>query len=53
MQLLSEEYENLTPNTLENKGLTNNLEYEKYYNLVCSPETNYKITGKLWLNEYF
>lgn len=46
MQLLSDEYEAMTPNTLENQGLTNNLEYQKYYNLSCSPETQHKLSGE-------
>ncbi len=35
----------MSPNTLENQGLTNNAEYQKYYNLSCSPETQHKFSG--------
>lgn len=45
MQLLSEEYDLLSPNTLENRGLTINLEYKRYSDLSCSPETQHKLTG--------
>ena len=45
VQLMSEEYSSLTPNTLEAQGLTNNAEYQKYFNLSCSPETQHKLTG--------
>ena len=31
---------------MENRGLTNNLEYKKYNDLSCSPETQHRFTGK-------
>lgn len=48
VQMLSEEYDQLSPNTLESRGLTNNVEYKRYSDLSCSPETSNKITGKGW-----
>lgn len=44
---MSDEYDNMSPNTLEAQGLTNNQEYTKYFNLSNSPETHHKITGIL------
>ncbi|RWS30859.1 WD repeat-containing protein 7-like protein [Leptotrombidium deliense] len=45
VNLLSEEYSQMSPNTLENTGLTNNTEYQKYLNMSCSPETQHKFSG--------
>lgn len=50
---MSEEYSVLTPNTLEAQGLTNNTEYQKYYNLSCSPETHHKLTGFIALTKIY
>lgn len=47
VQLLSEEYDLLSPNTMEVRGLTSNLEYKKYADMSCSPETQHKLTGFL------
>ncbi|XP_054161861.1 WD repeat-containing protein 7-like isoform X2 [Oppia nitens] len=47
VQLMHDEYSAMTPNTLENHGLTNTSEYQKFYNLSCSPETQHKLTGFL------
>lgn len=49
VQLLSDEYASLSPNTLENKGLTNNAEYLKYTNLSFSPEAQHKFSGNLMI----
>ena len=45
VQLLSEEYDQLSPNTLESRGLTTNLEYKRYSEMASSPETQHKLSG--------
>lgn len=47
VQLLSEEYDTLSPNTLESRGLTRNLEYRRYAEMASSPETQHKLSGLL------
>ncbi|RWS12537.1 WD repeat-containing protein 7-like protein, partial [Dinothrombium tinctorium] len=47
VNLLSEEYSQMSPNTLESSGLTNNSEYQKYLHMSCSPETQHKFSGIL------
>ena len=47
VQLLSEEYAQLSPNTLESRGLTRNLEYKRYSEMASSPETAHKLSGLL------
>lgn len=45
VQLLSEEYAQMTPGTLESHGLINQTEYDKYYSLASSPDANKKLAG--------
>ena len=47
VQLLAEEYDRLSPNSLEARGLTSNLEFKRFADLSCSPETQSKLTGLL------
>ena len=49
VQLLTEEYSAMTPNTLEAQGFTNQKDYEKIWALTkpASPDTAKKITGFL------
>lgn len=46
VNLLSEEYALLSPNSLETQGLTANSEYQKFLQLSCSPEQG-KLSGLL------
>ncbi|XP_046914879.2 WD repeat-containing protein Rbcn-3B isoform X2 [Dermatophagoides farinae] len=46
VQLLSEEYDLLSPNTMESTGLTSNIEYKRFSELACSTESN-KLSGLL------
>lgn len=46
VQLLSEEYDLLSPNTMEISGLTTNVEYKRFSELACSTESN-KLSGNL------
>ena len=45
VNLLSEEYALLSPNTLESQGLTSNAEYHKFLTMSCSPEGHNKLSG--------
>ena len=45
VNLLSEEYALLSPNSLESQGLTNNSEYQKFLAMSCSPDQAGKLTG--------
>ena len=45
VNLLSEEYALLSPNTLESQGLTANTEYHKFLTMSCSPEGHNKLSG--------
>lgn len=45
VNLLSEEYALLSPNSLESQGLTNNSEYQKFVTMSCSPEQQGRLTG--------
>ena len=49
MQLLTEEYSQMSPNTMEVQGFTNQREYDKIWALTkpASPDTTRKITGFL------
>jgi hypothetical protein len=44
VNLLSEEYALLSPNSLESQGLTNNSEYQKFVSMSCSPDQQGKLT---------
>ncbi|UXI18302.1 Charged multivesicular body protein 5 [Sarcoptes scabiei] len=46
VQLLSEEYDLLSPNKMESTGLTSNIEYKRFLELACSTESN-KLSGLL------
>lgn len=46
VQLLSEEYDLLSPNTMESTGLTSNIEYKRFSELTCSTESN-KLSGNI------
>ncbi|XP_003744606.1 WD repeat-containing protein 7 [Galendromus occidentalis] len=45
VQLLSEEYSQMTPGTLESQGFTNQTEYVKYYSLASLPDANKTLAG--------
>jgi hypothetical protein len=45
VNLLTEEYALLSPNTLESQGLTANAEYHKFLTMSCSPEGHNKLSG--------
>ena len=49
LQLLTEEYSQMSPNTMEVQGFTNQREYDKIWALTkpASPDTTRKITGFL------
>ena len=49
LQLLTEEYSQMSPNTMEVQGFTNQREYDKIWALTkpASPDTARKITGFL------
>ncbi|XP_053212301.1 WD repeat-containing protein 7-like isoform X2 [Panonychus citri] len=47
VNLLADAYTQLDPETLENRGLTNNKAYQRYIQLVESPESSHKFWSKV------
>ncbi|KAI1280913.1 WD repeat-containing protein 7 [Halotydeus destructor] len=45
VNMLSDEYADMSPGALESTGLTLNSEYQKYSHMVCSPENQNKLSG--------